>query len=191
MRPNFARQLRLEIEGAVLPQEGSRECRTLDASAAACVLVVSTRVSHHGHTGNTRHSPRNGFNGLYRALLGDRAFLPPSLSGSLRQLDASVGASGPRVFAVRLSAVRQWHHRVHHIPPRVRDDRDTPLEWDGMAGDMPVIWVKREARYFCGQDWTGQISLNRLRKIDFGRTSITRLKRRVGQPNGSAQGAAR
>jgi hypothetical protein len=23
--------------------------------------VVSTRVSHHGHTGNIRHSPRNGF----------------------------------------------------------------------------------------------------------------------------------
>ena len=23
--------------------------------------VESTRVSHHGHTGNTRHSPRNGF----------------------------------------------------------------------------------------------------------------------------------
>jgi len=37
--------------------------------------------SHHGHTGNARHSPRNGFNGLYRALPGDRAFLPPSLHG--------------------------------------------------------------------------------------------------------------
>jgi hypothetical protein len=45
--------------------------------------VVNTRVSHHGHTGNTRHSPRNGFNGFLRALLGDRAFLPPS---SLRSL---------------------------------------------------------------------------------------------------------
>ncbi len=29
--------------------------------------VESTRVSHHGHTGITRHSPRNGFNGLIRA----------------------------------------------------------------------------------------------------------------------------
>jgi hypothetical protein len=27
--------------------------------------VVDTRVSHHGHTGNTRHSPRNGFNGYF------------------------------------------------------------------------------------------------------------------------------
>jgi hypothetical protein len=40
--------------------------------------VESTRVSHHGHTGNTRHSPRNGFNGFLRALPGDRALLPPS-----------------------------------------------------------------------------------------------------------------
>jgi hypothetical protein len=36
----------------VLPQEGSRECRTLGASAAACAVVESTRVSHHGHAGS-------------------------------------------------------------------------------------------------------------------------------------------
>ena len=34
--------------------------------------VVNTRVSHHEYTGNTRHSPRNGFNGFLRALPGDR-----------------------------------------------------------------------------------------------------------------------
>jgi hypothetical protein len=67
--------------------------------------VVNTRVSHHGHTGNTRHSPRNGFNGFLRALPGDRALLPPS-SAVARQLDASVGASGPHDFAVRTSIVR-------------------------------------------------------------------------------------
>jgi hypothetical protein len=32
------------------------------APAAARVVVVSTRVSHHEYAGNTRHSPRNGFN---------------------------------------------------------------------------------------------------------------------------------
>jgi hypothetical protein len=31
----------------------------------------------------------------------------------------------------------------------VRDDRETPLKWDGMAGIMDLIWVKREAKYFC------------------------------------------
>src|SRR5258708_4001459 len=49
--------------------------------------------------------------------------------------------------------------RVHRIPPRVRDDRDTPLEWGGMAGNMDLIWGKREGIYFCERDWTGGISL--------------------------------
>ena len=69
--------------------------------------VVNTRVSHHGHTGNTRHSPRNGFNGFFRALPGDRALLPPSPAKVVfRKLDASVGASGPHDFAVRVSIIR-------------------------------------------------------------------------------------
>ena len=38
--------------------------------------------------------------------------------------------------------------RVHRIPPRVRDDRDTPLVWDETAADMPVIWGKAEREYF-------------------------------------------
>ncbi len=28
-----------------------------------------------------------------------------------------------------------------------------------------MIWVSREAEYFCGRDWTGQISLKLLEKI--------------------------
>jgi hypothetical protein len=41
-----------------------------------------------------------------------------------------------------------------------------------MARNEPVIWVKREADYFCKRDWTGQISLKALRKITPARTSI-------------------
>src|SRR6202040_3073831 len=44
---------------------GRRECRAPDAPAAARGVVVNTRVSHHGHTGNTRHSPRNGFTAYF------------------------------------------------------------------------------------------------------------------------------
>jgi hypothetical protein len=51
----------------------------------------------------------------------------------LYRLDASVEASGPHDFAVRFCAIRQRRIRVHRIPPRVRDDRDTPLEWDETA----------------------------------------------------------
>src|SRR3954469_8220639 len=75
--------------------------------------------SHHGHAGYTRHSLRNGFNGLPRDLPGDRALLSPSPADYVRQLDASVEASGPHDFAVRLGAVRQQHHlRPPHPAPR-------------------------------------------------------------------------
>jgi hypothetical protein len=48
-----------------------------------------------------------------------------------QKLDASVGASGPHDFAVRVRAIRQRRTRVHRIQPRVRDDRDTPLSGVG------------------------------------------------------------
>jgi hypothetical protein len=47
-----------------------------------------------------------------------------------QELDASVEASGPHDFAVRLSAIRQKRIRVHRIPFRVRDDREPPLPWN-------------------------------------------------------------
>ena len=70
--------------------------------------VESTRVSHHGHTGNTRHSPRNGFNGLLRDLPGVPGLLAPVPSGLVtRGLDPSVGGPGPRDFAVRERGFRR------------------------------------------------------------------------------------
>jgi hypothetical protein len=79
------------------------------ARSLAC-SVENTRVSHHGHTGVTRHSLRNGFNGFLRALPGDRAFLPPSpvrCASIVTRLNASVEASGPHDFAVRITRLRQ------------------------------------------------------------------------------------
>jgi hypothetical protein len=88
----------------------------------------------------------------------------------LRNLDASVGASGPHDFAVRISAVRllagcsltgnppcnafaRRRCRVHRIPLRVRDDREPPLwEQDGRA--IEVILATAEAKYFCERGWT-------------------------------------
>jgi hypothetical protein len=84
--------------------------------------------SHHGHTGFTRHSPRNGFNGFLRALPGDRALLSPSsaeissanLTPASRRQDHTTSPSASR-------AVRPQHISVHRIPSRVRDDREPPL----------------------------------------------------------------
>ena len=53
---------------------GARCTRSL-----ACEFKVKhTSVVTTGSDGFNRHSPRNGFNGFLRALLGDRALLPPS-----------------------------------------------------------------------------------------------------------------
>jgi hypothetical protein len=48
-----ARRARVVLDPLTLDNRGRRECRTLGASAAARAVVESTRVSHHGHTGNT------------------------------------------------------------------------------------------------------------------------------------------
>ncbi len=46
-----------------------------------------------------------------------------------RELDTSVGVSGPHDFAVRAHAARlAAHPRPPHPAPNVRDDRETPLQ---------------------------------------------------------------
>jgi hypothetical protein len=53
----------------------------------------------------TRHSPRNGFNKLLRALPGEPGLFATVASGyRFRQLDTSAGVSGPHDFAVRETA---------------------------------------------------------------------------------------
>ena len=66
-----------------------------------------------------RHSLRNGFTVSFvlSPVTGCFATVIPEKLAS-QELDASVGASGPHDFAVRFSAVRQKHIRVHRIPPR-------------------------------------------------------------------------
>jgi hypothetical protein len=64
-------------------------------------------------------------------------------------LNASVEASGPHDFAVHVSAVRQRAAVSTASRTNVRDDRETPLLWDGMATNMEVIWGKHEGKYFC------------------------------------------
>jgi hypothetical protein len=80
------------------PREERRAQGRPDARCTRGLVRNCAKKSAHEHTGpaeNTRPSLRSGSNGFLRALLGDRAFLPPSLRGYFRKLDASVGASGP------------------------------------------------------------------------------------------------
>jgi hypothetical protein len=116
------------------PKEGSRECRTLGASVAACAVVESTRVSHHGRAEIIRHSPRNGFNGLLRALLGDRAFLPPSLANKSANLTPASGRQDHTASpSARTSVFVNTPLASTASRSNVRDDRDTPLQGNGIA----------------------------------------------------------
>src|SRR6202011_2636753 len=110
MRPSCAGTIRPGKQRA-WGMPGARRTRSLACS------VKNTRVSHHGRTGTPGIPARNGFNGLFRALPGDRACLSPSLADKaslrpvgptcLRKLDAGVEASGPHDFAVRSNISRQ------------------------------------------------------------------------------------
>jgi hypothetical protein len=122
--------------------------------------VQSVERDAHEHTGSAeavRPSLRNGFTAYFVLSLAT-GFFVTIISEKLasQKLDASIGASGPHDFAVRFGTVRQERLRVHRIPLHVRDDRETPLVWHGMARDKPVIWVGRKQEYFSRYDWTGQ-----------------------------------
>jgi hypothetical protein len=154
-RPRGAMRPSCAFISRALEGVGNAGCPLHPRSRVHLVAVERTRV-----TTSTPESPgipaRNGFNGVCRALPGDRALLPPSPADrfclspvgptQLRELDASVGASGPHDFAVRCNISRPlaWCRsrassthpaipsrarrcRVHRTPSRVRDDRDTPL----------------------------------------------------------------
>jgi hypothetical protein len=70
---------------------------------------------------NNRHSLRNGFNGVLRALPGDRACLPPSSVDSTTDLAPASGrqnhTTSPSAKAVFVRATNcAQHSRVHRIP---------------------------------------------------------------------------
>ena len=77
-----------------------------------------------------------------------------------RELDTSVGVSGPHDFAVRANVIRprataRLTCRVHRIPhPTSVTIAKRPSGGDGMAVDVEVIWVKREQEYFYRKGWT-------------------------------------
>jgi hypothetical protein len=106
-------------------------------------------------------------------LPGDRAFLSPSPLRSLllKNLTPASRRQDHTTSPSASSALVSSTISVHRIPPRVRDDRDTPLEWGETAGVMKLIWVKHEAQYFLRRDWTGRNSLNGFKKFNFARKS--------------------
>jgi hypothetical protein len=92
--------------------------------------------SHHRISRIIRHSLRDGFNGVLRALPGEPGFLAPITSRSYCLLDTSVGVSGPHDFAVRIGIAR-LAKPTRPSQPRLTFGDDwpqRPLHRGGMAG---------------------------------------------------------
>jgi hypothetical protein len=142
MRPGCARTLSLEKQRA----QGMPDARRVRSRVRS---VESTRVSHHGRTGNTRHSPRNGFNGLLRALPGDRACLPPSSADNSANLTPASGHQDHTTSPSASLRVRQCAARVHRIPcPTSVTIAKRPFVWDGMAMDIKLIRIRKNRNIF-------------------------------------------
>src|ERR1700675_3660224 len=115
---------------------------------AACAMRVVERTRVSQVTPKTPGIPRAMVLRLISCSPRRPGFLATVIGGLLRQLDASVGASGPHDFAVRVSTIRQRRIRVHRIPPRVRDDREPPLRWDGTRGIYPGFAISESKNIF-------------------------------------------
>src|ERR1035437_4546003 len=101
--------------------------KTEGAGKAGCPIhpqprvrsVESTRGSRHRFTGITRPSLRNGFNGLLRALPGDRAFLPPSFAENPANSTPASGRQDPTTSPSANGRSRLWRRlRPPHSAPR-------------------------------------------------------------------------
>src|SRR6202048_3944924 len=102
MRPGFA------FISILRPKEGAGNAGRPMRPIAACAMVEVERTRVSQVTPESPGIPRAMVYGLFRALPGDRAFLPPSPAKvAFRELDASVGASGPHDFDGRSSPFRQ------------------------------------------------------------------------------------
>src|SRR6266699_2288044 len=84
-----------------------------------CKVHIESGTRAYRSSGGNPAFPAQWFYGLLRALPGDRALLPPSPADiATRQLDASVGASGPHGFAVRNKRfVQHAHARLTPLRP--------------------------------------------------------------------------
>jgi hypothetical protein len=111
-------------------EEGAGNAGCVDCTRGlACERKKHTSVITTGTPDRPGIPCASGFNGFLRALPGDRAFLPPSLTD--HHPISLISASGYQDHTTspsatgRLRLVRR--PRPSHPAPNVRDDRETPL----------------------------------------------------------------
>ena len=95
-----------------------------------------------------------------------RAFWPPSSASLHANLTPASGCQDHTHFPSASNAFVKSTLGVHRIPPRVRDDHDTPLLVGRDGGQYRIIRIFGKAEYFCRQGLT--IGANK----DVGRSVI-------------------
>src|SRR6266404_2412449 len=134
-----------QVPGEWMTQKGIDSSRPVTEASHA--MKKSIRVSHHGHTETTRHSPRNGFT-AYFALSSVTTLFDTVACASSHRLDAKDwGVGTTRLRRTQADRVRLARCRVHRIPPRVRDDREPPLHWDETVRISELICPRRQAKF--------------------------------------------
>jgi hypothetical protein len=100
MCPRFAKT------SALTTRRGRREDRVRAAPAVSCARCTKTRTRAYRFSGNTPAFPAQWFYGLYRALPGDRAFLPPSLADHSTSLTPASGRQNHTTSPSTIGSVR-------------------------------------------------------------------------------------
>ena len=144
MHPSFVRFTPAKQERA---QETPGASRT---RSLACEVEGAHERSHHRFSRIARRFLRNGFNGLWRALPGDRLFCHRHRRKTFRRLDFSVEKSGPRDFAVHVRRPRLARRSCPpHPAPYVRDDsRNAPLVGAGRQSSIAVSSKPKSEIFF-------------------------------------------
>jgi hypothetical protein len=124
--------------------------------------------------------------GLFCALPGVRDLLV-TVIGAMREALLPTwhqprGARTTQLRRPRQAPLVSQRRRVHRIPPRVRDDRDTPLVPERDGDRICMTSDYRKDKYFSFSIWTCQIRLKRLDKFEFWRNAFFKAFGRRDEP---------
>src|SRR5258705_13841742 len=125
---------------------------TEGAGNAGCALHRPSRVQNckkrtraYRFSGGNPAFPAQWFYGVLRALPGDQACLTPSPALLIADLTPASGRQNDTTWPYASGRSRLARCRVHRIPTRVRDVRETPL----CGSDRRIselIWVRWQAK---------------------------------------------
>src|SRR3954451_14204241 len=140
IRPRFCKNVRAsEIRGR-------RECRVRAAPAVSRAKLQKKRTRAYRFSGGNPAFPAQWFYGLLRALPGDQACLTPSPALLIADLTPASGRQNDTTWPYASGRAHLARCRVHRIPTRVRDVRETPL----CGSDRQIselIWVRWQAKF--------------------------------------------